>query len=314
MLATSELIIKATTTTTQLSALVPKLWAARVERNLRKRRVLQQSALEFTDLLVPNSGDTLYVPLLPDLGPATSLTEGTDMSITTLSTASSVAYTPSEYGVTVEVTRKALDRIKYDGVAEVVDRLSYSMIQTLETGYANLYNASVPGTSNKMTALYANGKATGTITSQDVFNDGLILSGIAQLLSTNNLPYDDGYWMLFINPIQWEALYTDTNIRQDLRFASPGDLLTGEVGRLHGCRIIVSNWIAQTTEGAGSTVTVNNALLVAPRWSAISWKRRPGVVVDPTIYDMGRRRRFGIVADFDIELLHYERGVVLKSA
>jgi hypothetical protein len=82
-------------------------------------------------------------------------------------------------------------------------------------------------------------------------------------------------------------------------------------GMLHGVEIYVTNYIAQATENG---VSVNKALLLAPRWAAVAYKRRPEVVVDPTLYDMGRRRRFGVVADLDIELIHNERGVVLCSA
>jgi hypothetical protein len=310
----ADLIIKKATTTSNWQKLIPQLWAAQIERNLRKQDVFLPSLVTNTDLLVPGAGDTVYIPILPDLGPAGALTEGTDMTITPLSNASSIPLVPSEYGVTVEVTRKMLDRIKYDGAAAIMDRLSYSMAQTLQGQVAALYNGQVPGTSSKMTKLYANGKLTGTITANDTFNDQMMLAGIKTLQQANNVPFPDGYWRLYINPAQWMSLLQDTNTRQDLRWAAPERLLNGEVGALHGCRIIVTNYIVQTNEGSGSNVPVNNALLLAPRWAAVAYKRRPEAVVDPTLYDMGRRRRFGIVADFDIELLHYERGVVLASS
>lgn len=311
-LATDVLVRKATTTSTQFAKLVPQLWAARIEKNLRKQRVLQESILEFNDLLVPGAGDTLFVPLLPDLGAAGSLTEGTDMAITTMTTATSVAYVPTEYGVTVEVTRKALDRIKYDGAAEVIDRLSYAMLQTLEGNTAALWNTAVPGTANFINVLYANNKLSTSMTSADTFNDSLILSGVAQLQVANNMPFPDGYYRLYITPTQYQALLSDTNTRQDIRWAAPERLINGEVGALHGVRIVVTNWLkTQTLNGVANCPS---ALLVAPRWAAIANKRRPQVVVDPTLYDMGRRRRFGITADFDIELLHNERAQVLVSA
>jgi N4-gp56 family major capsid protein len=313
-LPTDELIRKATTNTTTLNALIPQLWAAQIERNLRKHAVFEQSAVVNGDLLVPNAGNVVYIPILPDLGPAGALTEGTDMTVNALNTASSVAMTPSEYGTTIEITRKALDRIKYDGAAAIMDRLSYAMSQTIEGAFAALYNASVPGTANKMTTIYANGKASGTITTSDTFNDALILAGIKTLQQANNFPFPDNYWRLYINPAQWANLLQDTNTRQDLRWAAPDRLLNGEVGTLHGCRIIVTNYIVQTLEGAGSNVPANKAMLIAPRWACIAYKRKPEAVVDPTLYDMGRRRRFGITADFDIELLHNERGVVLCSS
>lgn len=314
MLATDEIVRKAITTTTNLNALIPQLWAAQIERNLRKREVLQQSVVMNTDLLVPGAGNTVYIPILPDMQQVDALTEGTDMVPYALNNATSIPLTPTEYGMTIEASRKALDRIKYDGVAEIIDRLSYSMSLRIEGQLAALWNATVPGTSTKIATLYANGKTSANITATDTFNDAMIWNAIAQLQAANNVPFDDGYYRLYMNPTQWASLMQDQNVRQDLRFAEPDRLLNGEVGVMHGCRLIVTNYIVQTAEGASNGVTVNNAMLLAPRWAAMAWKRRPGVVVDPTLYDLGRRRRFGILADYDAQLIHAERALILKSA
>ncbi len=314
MLPTDELIRKALTTQSNLQALVPQIWAAQIERNLRKRAVFQQSVLENTDLLVPGAGDKVYIPSLPDMAQADSLTEGTDMVPYALSNATSVPLVPAEFGMTIAASRKALDRIKYDGISEIIDRLSYSMSLRIEGNIAALFSASVPGTANKMSTIYANGKTTANVTATDTWNDQLLLNGIAALQQANNVPFEDGYWRLYISPTQYAAWLQDANTRQDLRYAAPARLLNGEVGVLHGTRVIVTNYIQNTSEGSGGLVPVQNALLLTPRWAAVAWKRRPEVVVDPTLYDMGRRRNFGVLADFDAELLHNERAIVLKSA
>ncbi len=328
-LSTDQLIKKATTTTTNLTQMIPQLWAAQLERNLRVRACLQQSCVENTDLMVPNSGNTIYIPILPDLtyGQMPALTEGTNMTAIALSNAVSASLTPVEYGTLVAVTRKALDRIKYDGVAAVVDRLAYLASRTVETQIALLWNATAPLNTGgaKMTKLYtlpfasqASGNGTPDLTTNivaaDTFNDELILRGWQTLMANNNVPFDDGYFRLYISPSQYKALMFDQNTRQDLRFGAPQTLFKGEVGALHGCRVIVTNSVQTSMEGSGGTVTVQNAMLVAPRWAAIAWKRRPSVVIDPTLYDLGRIRQFGVVGDWDIELLHSERGVVLASA
>lgn len=314
MLPTDELIQKAVTNTTNLQALIPKLWAAQIERNLRLQACLQQSVVENTDLLVPGGGDTVYIPFLPDIAKADALTEGTDMVPIALSNASSVPLVPAEYGKLVSVTRKALDRIKYDGVAEIIDRLTYSMTLRMEGDIANLTTASVPGTSTKITQVYANGKTSSNITASDTFNDAMIHNAVAQLEALNNHPWPDGYYRLYITPQQYAELITDQNIRNDLRYAAPDRLLNGEKGVLHGCRIIVTNFLLTTNEGASNAVPVYNALLLCPRWAFMAWKRRPGVVTDPTLYDLGRRRQFGVTADYDVELVHPERALVLKTA
>lgn len=310
-LATDELIRKATTTTTQLDALIPEIWAAQIEKNLRKSAVFQQFVVENTDLLVPGAGDTVDIPSLPDLGAAAALTEGTDMTLTQLSSATSVQLSPSEVGAAVEVTRKALDRIKYDGMAEVIDRLTYAMSLKIEGDLAALYDADVPGTSNKINAtVYSGGKTSSNIAAGDVFTDAMVFQGVQLLMEDNNVPFPDGFFRLIISPAQYATLMQDADVRQDLRFGAPTALFNGEMGALHKCRIIVSNYVPTTTE---NSVTVHKAMLLAPRWAAIAWKRRPGVVVDPTLYDMGRRRRFGVFADYQAAVIHNDRAQVLTS-
>src|SRR6266705_2371550 len=143
-LPTDDLIQKAVTMTNNWQTMIPQLWAARIERNLRKTSVFLQSLTVFDDLLVPGAGDLLHVPLLPDLGPVPALDEGTKMDIQAMPNSTELTLKPSEYGMMYSVTRKMLDRIKYNGIGEILDRFSYSMQQTLEGQVANLYQATVP--------------------------------------------------------------------------------------------------------------------------------------------------------------------------
>lgn len=325
-LASDALIRKATTLTSNLTQLIPQIWAAAMETNLRRRAVLEQAVVVNTDLMVPGAGDRVFMPALPDITIADALTEGTDMTVYALSNSASIPLIPTEYGKTIEITRKALDRIKYDGMAAIVDRLAYSMSIRIETQIANLFNATaaaafpnskVPfggSTITTIPTMYPNGHATGTIVAGDTFNASMLAQAVAQLQQYDNVPFPDGQYWLFLAPDAYQSLIMDANIRQDLRYAAPDRLLNGDQGSLYGVRIILTNYIQTTAEGSGGTITVNNNMLVAPRWAAIAYKRRPEIVVDPTLYDMGRRRRFGVTADFDVELLHPERALIIKTA
>lgn len=325
-LATDALIKKATTLTTNLTQLIPQLWAAQMEINLRRRAVLEQSLVVDTSLLVPGAGDRVFIPALPDITMADALTEGTDMAIYALSNSASIPLIPTEYGKTIEITRKALDRIKYDGMAAIVDRLAYSMSIRIETQIANLFNAVAAAgfpnskspfggsTITSIPQIYPNGHATGTIVATDTINASMLSQAVAQMQQYDNVPMPDGNYWLFMAPDAFQSLIMDANIRQDLRYAAPERLLNGDQGVLDGVRIILTNYVQTTAEGSGGAITVNNNMLVAPRWGAIAYKRRPEIVVDPTLYDMGRRRRFGVTADFDVELLHPERAIILKTA
>jgi hypothetical protein len=328
MLPTDQLIRKATTTTTNLASIIPILWASQMETNLRRRSVLSQSLVVNTDLLVPGAGDRVYIPALPDITIADALTEGTDMTIYALSNSANVTLTPTEYGKTIEITRKALDRIKYDGMAAIVDRLAYAMSIRIETAVANLWNATSVALPNSTTVfggssltaipqIYPNGHATGTIVSTDTLTAASLRKGVASLMQYDNVPFADGNYNLYLTPDAYYGLLQDATILVDIRYGEPSAIMAGVNGyqaHIYGVNLIMTNYIATSSEGAGSAVTVNNNLLVADRWGAIAYKRRPEIVVDPTLYDMGRRRRFGVTGDHDIELLHPARAQVLKSA
>src|SRR5260221_14493695 len=107
-----------------------------MELNLRRRAVLEQSLLVNTDLTVPNAGDKVYLPALSDIVAATALTEGTSIGAQTLSNAASVSLTPAEYGQMVQITRKALDGMKYDGISAIVYRLASAMRTATELKFA----------------------------------------------------------------------------------------------------------------------------------------------------------------------------------
>ena len=337
MLATDELIRKAYTTTTNLTQTIPAIWRRQLEKNLRYQAVFDSSIIDNTDLL-GSDGDRVYIPILPDLGMADALLEATDMTDIALNNSAVVPLIPTEYGKMVRITRKALDRISFDGIAEIVDRLSYSMALRLQTLIVTQWNkqvkdetgAEVGANNGYFVVQYPNGKTSATITSADTFSGDCILSAVAAMENSLNVPFEDGYFRLFITPNQYKSLIDDQNIRQDLRWAAPERLISGEKGALHGCRIIVTPYLPQTahpldpsttiyTDGslncpAENTVNVAKAFLMAPRAIARAWKRRAEVVVDPTLYDAGRYRRVGVTADVDVKPLHAERMIVITTA
>ena len=300
-----------------------------MELNLRRRAVLEQSLLVNTDLTVPGAGDKVYLPALPDIVAATALTEGTVITPVTLSNAASVSLTPAEYGQMVQITRKALDRIKYDGMSAIIDRLAYAMSIAIETKIAGLYNATAnAGLPNSqmvfggaalttIPGLYPNGHNNTTIVNTDVMSASVLSTAVARMQQYDNVPFPDGNYWLFTTPDAFQSLIMDANIRQDLRYAAPERLLNGDQGVLQGVRIILSNYLPGATGNTAlveNTINVVKSLLVAPRWAAIAYKRRPEVIVDPTLYDLGRYRQFGVLADFDVQLLHADRALVITTA
>jgi N4-gp56 family major capsid protein len=305
------LVQKAITQTSNLTAIIPDLWAAQLEPNLRKAAVLEQALVQNTDLL-GTDGDVVHIPTLPDLGAAAALTEGVDMTVGALTDATSIDLTPSEVGKAIGITRKALDRIKYDGMAAIVDRLAYSMSLYIEGTIAALWDNDLPGSAGShMGYYYPNAHTSANVVSTDTFSSDVLLDAVGNLRASDVMPFPDGTFMAFIHPYQYRDLLKDTDVKNAIFYGSPQIMFRGEVGTLHNVRLIVTNHVVAVTE---NTVATRKALLVSPRWAAVAWKRRPELVVDPTVYDFGRRRQVAVQADLDIQLLHLDRSLVITTA
>lgn len=307
-LAIDELILKALDTA-NLSTLIPQVWAPQVEPNLRKAAVLQQSCLIDTTL-VGEGGDRVFLPILPDLPAAVVQTELTNMTLGQLSASNYVPLIPAEVGAAVKISRKALDRLKYDGMSLIVDRLSYAMSQYIETAIAQLWNATVPTVGGAMAQRYPLGHTSASVVIGDVMSSDVLRDSIALLQAGNMMPFDDGLYIAMLHPKQINDLFKDSKFRDDLHFAQPETFLRGEVGIYAGCHILASNYIKTATE---NTVTVYKGIIAGPRWAAVAFKRAPELVVDPTVYDFGRFRQVGIVADLDIELIHNDHSIVVST-
>lgn len=305
------LVQKAITLSSNLTAIIPDLWASMIEPNLRKAAVLEQSLVQNTDLL-GTDGDVVHIPTLPDLSAAAALTEGTDMTVGALTDASSIDLTPSEVGKAIGITRKALDRIKYDGMAAIVERLAYSMSLYIEGTIAALWDNDLPGASGSaMTQIYPNSHDSSSVVVTDILTSDVLLDAVGELRALDVQPFPDGSFMFFLHPYQYRDLLKDTDVKNAIFYGSPQVMFRGEVGSLHNCRLIVTNHVVGATEH--TSIAVRKGLLVSPRWAAVAYKRQPQLVVDPTLYDFGRRRQVAVTADLDIQMLHLNRGIVVST-
>lgn len=304
--------------TSTFNHLTPTLWSPQLERTLRRRSVLMPTLLENNDLLgVP--GDTIYIPTLPDTtGIFGSLTEGTDMTINHIDADSSVTLVPTEYGGALGFTRKVLDRLGYDGLASAMDQTAYDAAKYMNAQVAALYTGLETATSEVFPGSSATSIAT--LTSTDTMDDQALLNAQLAFRKIDADSYDNGNYQLYLSPKQWNDFQGNSQIRSDIHYARPTYIVAGEnqgnsyVGTWHNIDIYCTNYILSSTTGTTGALPVYKALLLSPRWAVIGWKRKLSMVVDPTLYDMGRRRQFGITADYQIKLLHSDRAFVLETA
>src|SRR5258708_25704755 len=101
----------------------------------------------------------------------------------------------------VQITRKALDRIKYDGMSAIVDRLAYAMSIAIELKIAALYNATANAalpnsqvvfggsTLTTIPSLYPAVHGSGTIVAADVMSGTLLSTAVPQNHEDDNVSF-----------------------------------------------------------------------------------------------------------------------------
>lgn len=315
------LLAKASGTTNSelFTDIVPTVWASQVEKPWRETAMFDQFAVPFGDL-EGKPGDELVVPLLPDTADLVAdLDENDDtVGVTQITADSSVTLTPKEVGGGIAFTRFLTDRMQYDLIADSISQLSYSNSRVFQAKFASLYTG-LESASQKIYSSRSVTSINGT-SADDILMLETMLDIGEDLRVANAEPFADGRYKMFLNPHQYRKLSGDSKYQ---RYIENSSLVAGEMssslaikgaykGTFENIDIFVSNYIKGYTNTNG--VTVYKGLLLCPRWAAIAWKRRPALVIDPTLYDFGRKRQIAILSDYAIKLLNSERAWVVETA
>lgn len=186
------------------------------------------SAIKFAPLaktdtsLTTNAGNTITVPKFAYIGDATDVGEGDEIDIVKL-TASTSQATVKKAGKGIEITDEALLAGYGDPEGEAKDQLKKSIAQKVDNDCITALNT-IPGT---MTV----DKST-NILSSSVIAEALVKFGEAI----------DDPMVLIISPSQLAQLRISPDF---LKASDLGDkvLMTGVIGSIYGCQIIVSNKI-----------------------------------------------------------------------
>lgn len=179
----------------------------------------------------------------------TSLTEATNPTgvAVTLTTAD---VTPSQYGISVEVSDLVVLTAMIDLLTEATTEVGFavarkidSVIQTIFAGGSNVY--------------YAGGKASRAALGAGDLLDANIIVKAGQKLAKGAAPrFADGFYRAVATVDQIYDLKSNTSAGQWVdvsKYAQPNAILNGEIGSLNGVRIIQS----PNTDTFSSTVTVH---------------------------------------------------------
>lgn len=238
--------------------------------------------------------------------------------------------TVTEHGNAVSNSELLIESSFDDVMATTTTLLGRDYAMVLDT---ELRDTALSGTN----VIYAR-KANGTVVTSRA---GLIdectfkvstVKDALEILSTNNAPKREGYWICFVHPHQSRGLRDDSAWINASNYGNPEQLFNGEIGRIDDTRFIetsiMSNGAASATNPAYdetlvhgyedadhnvNAVDVYKACIFGDRYYGIAWSL-PVELRDNGIQDYGRTRSLAWYAIYGTGILNNDYGVVIETA
>jgi N4-gp56 family major capsid protein len=201
-----------------------------------------------------------YINLPATQGP---LVEGTRM-VTNAITAEQYSITVTEHGYAVAVSELLLNA-SFDDVMASASRLlgrnmalylDFQARDTLLTGTSQLFGYKVQAPPVTPQSPYDPGTAgqnVGTdLTAGGFYFTPPAVKDAVETLASKNVPRLGETYVCFIHPHQSRRLRDTPEFIEVTKYASPGNFMIGEIGRLYDCVFIETTQIKQTTVGANT--------------------------------------------------------------
>lgn len=304
----------AQTTSSTLSADLQTYFSRKLLIQAKYKTVLDQFA--YVEKIPSNSSKTISFTQYADLTPTTTpLTEGTAPTDTQLSS-SAITATVDQLGAFVTLTDLAQLTVKHPVTQKTTELLGVQAARS----YDRMVNSVVVAGTN---VVYAGGQtARANIAATNYLTFGEVRKAVALLRNNGAMEFDDGNFVLVIDPSVEADLMTDTTFqsvvfRQSVP-AKQNELYKGTVTVFGGVTIVRSNNIPYLAgAGVGGTVNVHtsyifgrNAYACSDLQSLEMYKEGPGGQSDPLHQTM----KMGWKVAFKSVILNNNFMVRLESA
>lgn len=270
----------AVSTTSVLAADLQTYFSKALLKQAKYRTVLDQFG--YVEKIPSNSSKTISFTQYADLAVATTpLTEGTPPTDTTLSS-SAITAVIDQLGAFVTLTDLAELTVKHPVTTKTTELLG---VQAARSYDRTINSVVVAGTSVIYPGVVA---ARASIAAGNVLTFTEIRKAVAQLRNNGAVEFDDGNYVLVVDPsvetdLMGDTVFSNTVYRQ----AAPiqgNEFYKGTITKFAGVTVVRSNNIPVIT----STVTVHtsyifgqNAYAVSDLQSLAMYKEGPGSVSDP---------------------------------
>jgi len=243
----------------------------------------EQFAVKKTELGVA-PGLTINFMRYNNLGAASALVEGVRMQTNAL-TASQFSITVSEHGYAVAVSELLLNASFDDVMASASRLLGRNMALYLDgqardtlLGASSVIYGYTSATTRSAVSPYdigTVGTTRASMTGSFYLTPPVIKDGV-ETLATKNVPRLGETYVSFIHPHQSRRLRDTPEFIEVTKYAAPGNMMLGEVGRLFDTVFIETTQVKKVTGGAGAGYTTDTTTAgvttgngAADRYSAI---------------------------------------------
>ena len=255
------------TATTNFSNTIVTLINKQVEMNLRDNLVWMQPGAVRTARIIPGTNQARFVgygDLTVDASTVT--TEGSANAAEEM-TIGYQTLTVAQRMRQVAISDVAIDESPHDLVSVAAERVSRNAAEVVDFVISTAA-AAITGTN------FADGVANrAALTTGGVLNRDEVAKIVAEMKAANIPAFPDGFYRAIIHPNVAYDLQADTTAGgwiEASKYASPGQLLNGEIGALLGVRFILSNKGTHigNTEGVGSAFAAYRNFFFGPDWIA----------------------------------------------
>jgi N4-gp56 family major capsid protein len=254
--------------TTNFDKTVTALVKEEVKNIRRNLRYLQPGAYEDGELIPGTNlirhvsyGDLSIVAPAQSDGTPPWLAEGTTPTALALGI-SYDEFAVNQIGKVVEITDRALKYNPHNLMAKAAERIAWDAMATTDAIVASVVQA--------ITATTTNGHAAAALTTSDYLTSALVRLQVAALRATGIPPVFGTDYGAMVHPYAIYDLMGDSAWQDVAKYASPENMLSGEVGRLYGVRFIettVGTWV-NNTGGVGSNIPVYSTLFFGANYFA----------------------------------------------
>lgn len=287
----------AATTTTQLAADLQTYFSKALLKQAKYKVVLDQFG--YVEKIPSNSSKTISFTQYSDLTPVSStLTEGTPPTDTALAT-TAITATIDQVGAFVTLTDLAKLTPKHPVMQKTLELLGVQGARS----YDNLIGTTLAAS----TTVYYPGSITSraTLTTTSYLTMAEVFKGVAALRTNGAMEFDDGNFVLVVDPKVELDLLNDTTLQNVVYRQQPNsksnELYKGAIVTFGGVTLVRSNNLAvipNTGVGSNQTAHVSylfgqNAYAVSDLQNMQTYTQGPGSVSDPLEQKMTVGWKFG---------------------